>query len=294
MGPTSAVLERMRSFNNKRLMTAATAAVLAGNIIRKGYGQHWSVTEKGVGDVVSQVDLDAEKIIIRTLEHQDPDSSILSEERGESGLMRNGRWIVDPLDASNAYLYVAGKDKPSVMLAHESSERVVDLGVVYLPLTEEWFFAMKGVGAYCSKHHEPLKVEHGVTLNAAWIEMNCYADASKETVGFKKLHEALRSAKGARMVTSQPPHSAVAMRIIDGSCRLSAVIHDNNATQVKQAVWDVAAPKLIIEEAGGIVSNLIGEPYNMWRPEPFLITGCEDLSREIVELAIESRQADRT
>lgn len=278
--------ESILSFGNEQLLLAARAALSAGSIIASGYGKLHYITEKGVGDLVSQVDTEAERLILNIIMKEDVGSNILSEESfHDQNENSPSRWIIDPLDGTASFLLKAGADKPSVLIAHQLNG-VTDISVVFLPVTQEWFYAVKGKGAFKGKG-ERLIASCPAPLKETWVDMNHFGDSSLESEMFTKLRIALRSKAGARLVTSQVPHSAIAMRILDGSSGLSAVIHDNNAKKVKQAVWDVAAPQLIVEEAGGVVLNLKGEPYDIFKPEPFVIASSNELAQQIVQLVSE-------
>ncbi len=276
--------ESILSFGDNQLLLAARAALAGGAIIAKGYGKLWNIKEKGVGDFVCRVDSDAEELILRIIKREDITSNIISEESiHEQDATTPSQWIIDPLDSTVSLLFRAGTDKPSVLIAHQENG-VTDIAVVFIPVTCEWFYAVKNKGAF-KGNGERLISSSSIPLKEAWVDMNHYGDASLESELFAKLRTNIRSENGARLVTSQVPHSAIAMRILDETNGLAAVIHDNNAKKVKQAVWDVAAPKLVIEEAGGCVINLKGEPYNIFSPEPFIIANSTKLAQQIVQLA---------
>eukprot|EP00906_Rhabdomonas_costata_P015393 RCo022140 len=85
------------------LRVAVTAAFAAGGIVREGYGKHCLRTwEKGVADLVSEIDLQAEQVIVQCIRENFPADSILSEEtlgttkEGDQGRL----WVVDPLDGT--------------------------------------------------------------------------------------------------------------------------------------------------------------------------------------------------
>lgn len=283
---TMNIPESIQSFGNPQLLLAARATLAGGEIIANSYGKLWDITEKGIGDLVSQVDTDAENAILDIIKGEDSTSSILSEESvHDQNNDSPSRWIIDPLDGTASFLLKAGADKPSVLIAHQQNN-VTDLAIVFLPVTQEWFYAIKGKGAF-NNNGGQLIVRTSNTLKESWVDMNHYGDSSLESEVFAKLRKLLRSKAGARLVTSQVPHSAIAMRILDGTTGLSAVIHDNNNKKMKQAVWDIAAPKLIVEEAGGVVISLRGDNYNIFNFEPFVIANSNELAQQIVRLALE-------
>ena len=158
--------------------------------------------------------------------------------------------------------------------------RRVRLAVAGFPLTQEVFYAALGRGSFwngtqlgqthCSSApqkalpgvHEP----PGALLSALCVDMNQHADAQYESAAFATLRTRLRSPQGgARLVTALPPHSGVGLRILrpappcgEGVAQhgLAAAVHDGHPERPKQMPWDIAAPQLIVEEAGGAVVYL--------------------------------------
>jgi myo-inositol-1(or 4)-monophosphatase len=268
-------------FENPRLALAVKAAHAAGKVIKAGYGQILEIQQKSVGDFFSSVDIEAEKVAIALIKQGDSWSEIIAEESQPDLNGSPSRWILDCLDGSVGFLFMAGRDKPAVLIAHQQNG-ATDVGVIYLPLTGELFFAIKGRGAFTGKGKK-LQVNASWLLRNAWIEMNQYADASLETMIFTRLRVILRSAPREGLVTSQAPHSSVAMRMLDGTTRLAAVIHDNNPKKVKQECWDVAAVKLIVEEAGGVVVDFAANEYDIFKPKPFIVASSRVLAHEIID-----------
>ena len=86
------------------------------------------------------------------------------------------------------------------------------------------------------------------------------------------------------------------MRIAVGDSLLAAAIHDNNPACTKQAAWDIAAPQIIMEEAGGVFLNPDGEPSNPFDSRPIIVSRSLELAREIIglgrELPMEITTAD--
>ena len=265
------------------LRSALEAALQGGNIIREGFGRRHTIEEKGIGDLVSEIDARSDAAICLRLRSHGSEFSIISEELNPNTRIEGaGAWIVDPLDATSAFLFQAGRQYSSVMVAlHRDGE--IQLGVVLFPLTAEWFYSERGKGAF--KNGEQLRLpDEQVALRDAWVDMNQYGDARYESEMFRSLREKLRLPGGARLVTSQVPHSGVAMRMLDGEMRLAAAIHDNNPHKVKQAPWDIAAPQVIMEEAGGVFLNPKGERTDLFEAEPIIVARSKQLAREILQL----------
>lgn len=272
------------SLGDDDLTLAAEAADAAGAIIRAGKAAGVAAEEKGFADLVSSVDREADGAIARLLREAHPKDAIVSEELEPDTKDHSGRlWFVDPLDGTSGFLFGAGDDVPAVLIALRKGGDY-RLGVVHFPLTGEWFYALKDQGAY--KDGVRLDAAQSVgTLKQAWVAMNAYGDAQYESADFATLRRELRSAaRGAPLVTTPPPHSGIALRILEPGRRLGAVIHDNSPQKVKQGPWDIAPPQAILEEAGGCFVNFSGRRVDPFAAEPMLACGCRELADEILSL----------
>jgi myo-inositol-1(or 4)-monophosphatase len=265
---------------------AMLAAKEAGLIMINGYDKLQTVEEKGIGDLVSKVDRDCDAAIQSKLHGMLPNDDVLSEELAHDTKEKGQRlWVVDPLDATAAYLFRAGKDIPSVMIALRENFRT-RLSVILFPLTGEWFYAKEGEGEGAFKDGQRITTE-GVTKNLkeAWVETNHYRDISFETPAFAELCKKLRSPQGPREVRSlMPSAGGIIARIIDQQKKIAAIIHDNNPDRVKQAPWDIIPPQLLIKKAGGIMVNFKNEEVDPFKPEPYIAAGNEKIATAIVNL----------
>ncbi|MBI2464142.1 inositol monophosphatase [Candidatus Peregrinibacteria bacterium] len=266
------------------MTVALQAAQKAGLIVREGYGKLHDVEEKGVGDLVSRVDTDCDSAIQGVLKEARPNDDILSEELSSDTKDKGQRlWVVDPLDATAGFLFQAGENITSVMVALRDRLET-QLSVILFPMTGEWFYAQKSRGAF--KNGERLTTD-GVTrdLSKAWIDMNHYGDERLQTPAFAQLDRRLRSPEGASLVTRLVPHSGIVTKIIEQRQRIAAVVHDNNPTKVKQAPWDIIPAQLLLEETGGVVINLQNERIDPFKPELIVAAGNREIATAITRLA---------
>ena len=265
---------------DQRLGLAVRAAALAGTLIRDAAQQTHQVEQKGVGDLVSEVDREADRLICGLL----ADASglpTLSEELNPQPPAANAFWIVDPLDGSGAFLVNAGPEYPSVLIAlRERGETT--LGVAYFPLNDEWFYAVRGRGAW--HNGKRLVCDSDERLSEVWVELNQYGDGRLETDYFSELRTQLRSPAGARLVTSNVPHSGVALRIALQRNALAIAVHDNQPAHVKQACWDIAPVQIIMEEAGGVFLNPFGERTDPFAAEPVIVARSASLAHAVAGL----------
>lgn len=268
------------------LGVAMDAAQAAGAIIADGFGKFHTIDQKGVGDFVSEVDHKADEAVCNILKSDSANSdvAILSEELHPD--LADGVktfWIVDPLDATSAFLMRAGRQYPSVLIGKYLDGEAV-LGLAYFPLTDEWFYGYRDRGAW--KDGLPLRLpDADVQLSDVWVEMNQYGDSKYETELFATLRDRLRTSDGARMVTTTVPNSGVALRVAEADTGLAAAIHDNSEAKIKQAPWDVVPVKLILEEAGGVFLNLAGNSIDPFVAEVSIIAQSRGLAEQIIRLA---------
>ena len=264
------------------LQLAARAALAAGQIIRDGYDLVHRVEVKDVGDLVSRVDFDADQAATEILKSDPMGLNIVSEELNpEPKDPTQDMWIVDPLDGTTAYLMKAGHQFPSVLIAQRVNGHT-KLGIVFFPLTGEWFYAVRGQGAW--KNGQRLEIsQRDFRLAESWVELNQYGNEEFETPFFRNARSALRSTTGAQIVTSTFPHAGVAMRIAEQTSGLTVAVHDNNRLHVKQGPWDIAPNQLIFEEAGGVFVNPDGERTSPFQPEPIIIAPNLDLARQVID-----------
>lgn len=272
---------------SQELEVALSAAMAAGEIVAGGYGKTNQIESKDLGDLVSEIDINADRAACEVL-RQHSDLPIVSEELHSDLSGLSDAWIVDPLDASSAFLMQAGPQFPAVLIALQSNHQT-RLGVVLFPITGEVFYAQLGRGAW----HDGKRLicgEHD-SLSRSWVEMNHYGNHQWETEFFQELWERLRTEHGAQVVTSSLPYSGVAVRIAQGGGVPAVAIHDNNPQHPKQGPWDIAAPQLVLEEAGGVFLNPRGERTNLWKTEPMIVARSRELGQQVLDLATRSLTA---
>ena len=241
-------------------------------------------TKSSGSDLVSEMDRGAEALIVDLITSARPDDSILGEEGADRTGSSGVRWIIDPLDATSAFLLNAGKHYSSVLVARRRGQQT-DLGICYYPLTGECYYAVRGQGAFKDGKRIQVDSSKFVGIRDAWIDMNQYGDSRLETPFFATLRYRLRTEDGACLVTSYLPNSGQACRMAEHRNAPHLTIHDNNPTKVKQDVWDIAAPQIIMQEAGGVFLSHDGGPVNPFVAEPFLASASPALAEQVLNLA---------
>ena len=122
------------------------AARLAGNVLLRGINklESLNVVQKGRMDYASEIDEEAEKVIVRELTRAYPDYGVLGEEGGVQGRKGRFMWVIDPLDGTSNYLH--GLPHYCVSIALVDNGEPVD-AVIFDPLRNELFTASRGAGA---------------------------------------------------------------------------------------------------------------------------------------------------
>ena len=224
------------------LEVAVAAAKAAGGVLRSGFGQPHDVRYKGEAELVTEADEKAEQAIKDTLQGAFPAYEMLTEESGRLSGEGDSRWIVDPLDGTTNYAH--GLPFFSVSIALERAGEVV-LGVVHDPMAEETYAAERGGGA--TLNDEPIRVSDTEELARALLGTSFPDDPEEIPVGIDLFWRFAELVRGTRRLGSGA---------LD-PCYVAAGRLDGCYEQGFSA-WDVAAGALIVEEAGGQVTNYDG------------------------------------
>jgi myo-inositol-1(or 4)-monophosphatase len=234
----------------RELDVATKAAKESGTFLRETFGKLIRVDKKGRIDLVSEADIESERIILGLLRGSFPQDSILTEEAGFSGPKASRTWMVDPLDGTVNYVHGFPFYAASIAL-REGDETV--LGVVYDPFSDEFFEAVKGAGAFLNRG--PIRVTSTAALNEALLATGFpYAIREKFQQVMKRFEKIVYNAQGVRR-----PGSAALDLCYVAAGRLDGFWEEGLKP------WDTAAGTLIVTEAGGIISCFDGShhtPYS--------------------------------
>lgn len=210
--------------------------------------------EKAPKDLVSEADLASQKAIYEIVHSEFPDHDFLGEEADSlqtDERKSEYRWIVDPLDGTVNYVHRLPAFSVSVALEHLGE---IQAGVVYDPIADECFTAVRGAGAFLNG--EKISVSDCDSLRTALVAASLAAGVSRDSPEIDRFLNVLVECQALRRLGSAALNLAYL-----AAGRLDAYW----ATSVK--VWDVAAGVLIVEEAGGLVSGVNGEPFDLFRPQ---------------------------
>ncbi len=227
---------------SKVLEQTKTISKEIGAFIRKER-QHFDqlrVEHKGINDLVSYVDKEAEQKIVKRLTKILPGSGFITEEGTADSSGEEYTWIIDPLDGTTNFIH--GLPIYSVSIGLMKGDEII-LGVVYEVNFNECFSALKGHGAFCND--TPIHVSSAPTLGSSLIATGFPYSAFDHIDEYLAVMKSLMGkSHGLRRLGS----AAVDLCYV-ASGRMDAYFEYNLHP------WDVAAGSLIVQEAGGIISD---------------------------------------
>lgn len=221
----------------------------AGAILADHFGERQKIHFKGEIDLVTDVDRESEELILAFVRERYPSHSILTEESPPVNGTSSYRWIIDPLDGTTNYAH--GYPFFSVSVAVERGKDII-AGAVYDPLRDECFFARAGMGAFLNGR--AIEVSSTNTLRRSLLATGFPYDINTtEETNMEYFEAYARSAQALRR---------------DGSAALDlcylACGRFDGFWELKLRAWDTAAGYLIVSEAGGKITGLLGEPYTIY------------------------------
>jgi len=226
----------------------------AGRVLAKRFGRTLEITNKSELDLVTESDLASEHLIIDRIKTHYPRHAILAEESGANppadGAQSDWRWIIDPLDGTNNYAH--GYPCFCVSIGLEQNGRL-ELGVVYDPMRDEMFTAERGEGA--ALNGKKIQVSPTPNLASALLCTGFPYDVRERGEFARHFANFIMNAQGVRR---------------DGAAALDlayvAAGRFDGCWEEGLKPWDVAAGALLIEEAGGKVSDYRGGPLEIFTP----------------------------
>jgi myo-inositol-1(or 4)-monophosphatase len=223
---------------------AITAARAAGNFIMRHLDRADSlkIARKGRNDFVSEVDRGAEAEIVHTIRKAYPDHAILAEEGGASG-EHDFLWIIDPLDGTTNFLHGFPHFAVSIGVQHKGK---LQHGVIYAPCTQDLYVATRGSGAVLN--NRKIRVSKTSALDESLIGTGVPIRAGANLDEYlPQLRAVVEKTAGVRRAGA----AALDLAYVAAS-RLDAF------WEMRLHPWDMAAGILLVEEAGGVVSELYG------------------------------------
>jgi len=227
---------------SKYLEVGIEAAKNAEKIILEYLSPDIKISLKSDNSPVTIADQLAEKTIVETIKKIFPDHSFLGEELGQQNNNTEYTWIIDPIDGTKDYSRGIPLFGTLISLFHNNE---VILGVSNLPLMKELMYAEKGKGAFVNR--KPVSVSKVRNLEESYVtfgNFNYFVDKGY----LDNLSNITRKARGRRG---------------SGDCWMYHLLAQGKLEVIMEAktnIWDIAAPSLIVTEAGGKVTDFDGNP----------------------------------
>lgn len=246
------------------LETARETAVRAGALVREQWTQPRHVTHKGFRDLLTDADLASQKLITDSILARFPDHGFLPEEI-DSSLPTDGpvTWIIDPIDGTTNYsrqvpifcIAIAAVSTAAMSQSAEEpasrqdSARGVLAGVIYDPMRDELFSAAPGQG--CKLNGQPVQVSQVDKLSESVISLDWSHSRQRRQGTLDVLDRFAHRVHTVRAIGS----AALGLAWLAAG-RLDCYLNFNLKP------WDVAAASLMIQEAGGRLTDVAGQPYH--------------------------------
>jgi myo-inositol-1(or 4)-monophosphatase len=250
------------------LETAVFAARSAGQIILENLGRlsKDDVSLKQVSDFVTRVDKESEACIVRIIRERYPDHHVLAEETEKDTSREGYRWIIDPLDGTTNFIHQYPVFCVSIAL---ELQRKVIAGVIFDPLRKELFFAEKGKGAFLNE--QPITVST-ITACPDSLITTGFPFRSKEFIDpyLKLFKNVLFKVSDLRRAGAAALDLAY---LAAGRCE--------GFFEIGLSPWDIAAGSLIIEEAGGVITDFGGS--NEYLSTGNVVTGNRAIQAELLK-----------
>lgn len=218
------------------------------------------VTEKSLYNLVTDADLAAEKMVIDEIQKNFPRDGFLSEEYGEYAGESGFRWIIDPLDGTTNFAHGLPLYGVSIGVEHQETKQPV-VGIVFFPELGTLYHAIRGKGAFRDK--TPIKVSEKKLMKESLFVTGFPYDRHKSLevlmVYYKSILEKSRGIRRTGAATLD------LCWVADGKFE--------GYYELGLKPWDMAAAGLIVQEAGGRVTTMDGNDFNLYTPSILATNG---------------------
>jgi len=236
------------------LETAVDIAREAGTLLAHYFERRVAFELKGEFDLVTEADRASEKLVVERLRSRFPSHTIVAEEGGGHQSSSEYRWFVDPLDGTTNFAH--SFPMFNVTLGLERAGELV-AGVVYDPIREEMFTAERGAGAYLNNRR--IRVSGAKRLEDSLASTGFPSRKRHHNVNIHFYYQLAMASHGVRRTGS----AALDLAYV-ASGRLDLF------WEFGLKPWDMAAGSLLVQEAGGRVSDMKGETHSVTSSEHLL------------------------
>jgi len=242
------------------LHLAATTAISAGNLIKDHFHQPHDIRMKGAINLVTETDLAAEALILETLSRATPGIPVMAEESAQSRSVcsKPRFWVVDPLDGTTNFAHGVPHFAVSIALLEQGKPTI---GAIYHPMLDELYCASLGGGAWLND--QPIQVTRTDDLINGLVATGFPYDIDQTLpVVMRHMERVLPAVRDIRRA------GAAALDLAYVACgRLDGFY------EINLQPWDTAAGWLLVEEAGGKLSDFNGGPYSPFVPQTLASNG---------------------
>ena len=258
---------------NEFLKVAGDTAREAGAVLRREFDRPKKISYKGEVDIVTESDRRSEEIIVARIREHFPGHAIIAEEGGGASAAAAGAkycWHVDPLDGTTNFAHGYPCFAVSIGLS-EDGEPIA--GVVFNPVSDEFFTAARGEGAYLNG--QPIRVSSIEKLATSLVATGFPTHQRKRSANMNYYWEFTLRSHGVRR------DGSAALDLCSVACgRFDAY------WEFRLNSWDTAAGALLVREAGGLVTAIDGGPYRLGGPSLLASNGLiHEEMKEVSELA---------
>jgi len=224
----------------------------AGAIIKYQWNKPRQITHKGKIDLVTDTDLAVEKFLIDQISQTFPQATFIAEETNPDLILGKETFIIDPLDGTTNFAHKI--PFVAISVAYAQAQEIV-WGAIYAPILDEFFWAQKGLGSFLNQ--TPISVSNNSQLEKSLIATGFpYSIQENATYLTQKLKNVLTKTQGVRRA------GAAAIDLAYTACGRFEGFYE-----IELKPWDTAAGWLLVEEAGGMVTDFKGNPYQLGQKE---------------------------
>ncbi len=258
------------------LEIAKKAALKAGKEVLKIYNNDsdFEIQNKSDNSPLTKADLKSNEIILNTLKPIFPNHGFLTEEEidNDERLTKEYVWIIDPIDGTKEFIHKTGEFTIDIGLVDNKTKRPI-LGVIYIPVKDELFYAAKDLGAFLEKDGKTISCkvstinkQSEMTLTKSARHAKPFLEKFNQKYPFKKIIKLGSSIKG---------------------CAVANGTADLYIRTTEFSEWDCCSMEILVQEAGGTTTLLNGKPriYNQKDTNvPGMLITNGKIHKELVEL----------
>lgn len=225
----------------------------AGKIVKTGFRTDYKVEFKSnISNLVTEIDKKSENAIIEFIQKEFPDHGIVAEESGFSHSDAEYRWVIDPLDGTTNFAH--GFPIFGVSIGIQKAGKTI-FGAVYHVMQDDMYYAELGKGAF--KNGSPIQVNKNNDLARSLLVTGFPYDIAENPYNALSIFtDMVKASRGMRRLGSASiDFCYVAEGIFDGFW------------EVNLQPWDICAGKFIVEEAGGTVTDFLGNSSDIFAPQ---------------------------